>query len=294
MSEKKKIYEAKSELSELLSKLETFCDSRDDCKCCPLLGYADCDFHELDSKNYRDYQRLAEKLPSSNSANDEEKKTTLKLKSINGALVLELNKFCDDHSHCYLCPLRECDCCFEELDILTLKSYMDFISKIGEGEKEEMKMKVKKSEAGMKNSLIFDLDSFCKDRSDCCLCPLFTYNCHFEDLDISTLKSYMALIAKIRELETLGRDRDTPKAPSGTDNNISHPSHYVDGRKFEPKDVIRDWDLNFNLGSAVKYISRAGRKDGNDILTDLKKARVFLGFEIEAIENERKAKGETK
>lgn len=85
-----------------------------------------------------------------------------------------------------------------------------------------------------------------------------------------------------------------PKAPSGERDNVSRPSHYVDGRKFEPKDVIRDWDLNFNLGSAVKYISRAGRKDGNDILTDLKKARVFLGFEIEAIENERKAKGETK
>jgi len=65
---------------------------------------------------------------------------------------------------------------------------------------------------------------------------------------------------------------------------ISHPSHYTDGRKYEPKDVIRDWGLNFNLGSAVKYISRAGRKD--DILVDLKKARQFLDFEIEAIEND--------
>lgn len=65
---------------------------------------------------------------------------------------------------------------------------------------------------------------------------------------------------------------------------ISHPSHYTDGRKYEPKDVIRDWGLNFNLGSAVKYISRAGRKDA--ILVDLKKARQFLDFEIEAIENE--------
>lgn len=65
---------------------------------------------------------------------------------------------------------------------------------------------------------------------------------------------------------------------------ISNPSHYTDGRKYEPKDVIRDWGLNFNLGSAVKYISRAGRKDA--ILVDLKKARQFLDFEIEAIENE--------
>lgn len=28
---------------------------------------------------------------------------------------------------------------------------------------------------------------------------------------------------------------------------IENPSHYCEGRKFEPKDVIRDWELNFNL-----------------------------------------------
>lgn len=69
-------------------------------------------------------------------------------------------------------------------------------------------------------------------------------------------------------------------------NVISRPSHYTEGRKYEPKDVIRDWGLNFNLGNAVKYISRAGRKD--DILQDLKKARQYLDFEIEAIEEERR------
>lgn len=63
-------------------------------------------------------------------------------------------------------------------------------------------------------------------------------------------------------------------------DNIKAPSHYVDGRKYEPKDVIRDWGLNFNLGSAIKYISRAGRK--GDKLEDLKKAKQFLQFEIEA------------
>lgn len=41
---------------------------------------------------------------------------------------------------------------------------------------------------------------------------------------------------------------------------IKSPKHYTEGRKFEPKDVIRDWDLNFNLGNAVKYLARAGRK----------------------------------
>lgn len=62
---------------------------------------------------------------------------------------------------------------------------------------------------------------------------------------------------------------------------IKHPPHYTAGRKYEPKDVIRDWELNFNLGSAVKYISRAGRK--GDKIEDLEKARQFLDFEIEAL-----------
>ena len=71
-------------------------------------------------------------------------------------------------------------------------------------------------------------------------------------------------------------------------DNITRPDHYCDGRKYEPKDVIRDWGLNFNLGSAVKYISRAGRK--GDKLEDLKKAKQFLQFEIEAEEEGEKRK----
>lgn len=67
-------------------------------------------------------------------------------------------------------------------------------------------------------------------------------------------------------------------------NNISKPSHYTEGRKFEPKDVIRDWDLNFNLGNVVKYVSRAGRKEGSTILEDLNKARQYIDFEIGYIE----------
>lgn len=63
---------------------------------------------------------------------------------------------------------------------------------------------------------------------------------------------------------------------------VHKPSHYCDGRKYEPKDVIRDWGLNFNLGSCLKYIARAGRKD--DIIQDLRKAREFLNFEIDYLE----------
>lgn len=63
-----------------------------------------------------------------------------------------------------------------------------------------------------------------------------------------------------------------------------NPDHY-NRLNPQPKDVIRAWGLNFNLGSAVKYISRAGHKD--DIVQDLEKAREFLNFEIEALKEER-------
>ena len=54
--------------------------------------------------------------------------------------------------------------------------------------------------------------------------------------------------------------------------NVNHPSHYADGRKYEPIDVIQDWELDFCLGSTVKYISRAGRKYSNKTIEDLEKA----------------------
>ena len=65
---------------------------------------------------------------------------------------------------------------------------------------------------------------------------------------------------------------------------IARPAHYIDGRKYEPRKVIRDWDLNFNLGNAVKYISRAGRK--GSAMEDLRKAKQYLEFEIEELEHE--------
>jgi len=58
---------------------------------------------------------------------------------------------------------------------------------------------------------------------------------------------------------------------------IEHPSHYTIGG-IETWDFIEAKRLNYNLGSVVKYISRADYK-GHDI-QDLKKARQFLDREI--------------
>lgn len=64
---------------------------------------------------------------------------------------------------------------------------------------------------------------------------------------------------------------------------IDHPQHYGGDTVYEAIKVIEAWGLGFNLGNAVKYISRAGRKD--NILEDLKKARWYLTREITEHEN---------
>lgn len=58
---------------------------------------------------------------------------------------------------------------------------------------------------------------------------------------------------------------------------INHPSHYQ-GNGLEAIDVIEAFDLGFNMGNAIKYILRAGKKDCR--LQDLKKAHWYLAREI--------------
>lgn len=63
-------------------------------------------------------------------------------------------------------------------------------------------------------------------------------------------------------------------------DNVNHPKHYTDGRKYEPIEVIEDWKLDFCLGNALKYISRAGRKDETKTIEDLEKAKWYIDREI--------------
>lgn len=59
---------------------------------------------------------------------------------------------------------------------------------------------------------------------------------------------------------------------------VQHPSHYTDS-KIEVIDYIEDKKFNYHLGNAVKYISRAGKKD--DYVQDLEKAVWYINREIE-------------
>lgn len=64
---------------------------------------------------------------------------------------------------------------------------------------------------------------------------------------------------------------------------VEHPSHYRSDSGFEAIDVIEAWNLGFNLGNTLKYISRAGLKDKNREIEDLEKAQWYLNREIERI-----------
>jgi len=59
---------------------------------------------------------------------------------------------------------------------------------------------------------------------------------------------------------------------------VHSPKHYTSG-KYEVIDVIEDWDLNFRLANAIKYIAR--HKHKGKPLEDLKKAAWYLQREID-------------
>ena len=61
---------------------------------------------------------------------------------------------------------------------------------------------------------------------------------------------------------------------------VNHPAHDTDGQ-IEVIDFIDDKQLPYCLGNAVKYISRAGRKDPTKTIEDLQKAVWYLNHEIE-------------
>ena len=73
--------------------------------------------------------------------------------------------------------------------------------------------------------------------------------------------------------------------PEPEHDPVNHPSHYCDGG-IETIDFIEAKNLPYHLGNAVKYISRAGKKD--DEVQDLKKAVWYINRYIELI-NKNKA-----
>ncbi len=66
---------------------------------------------------------------------------------------------------------------------------------------------------------------------------------------------------------------------------VNHPPHYMqDPSGVECITITRH--RNFNIGNAIKYLWRAGLKDGNSDIQDLQKAVWYIEDEIKRLEKE--------
>ena len=80
------------------------------------------------------------------------------------------------------------------------------------------------------------------------------------------------------------------------DDPENDPSHYTDG--IETIDYIESKHFPYHIGNAVKYLSRAGKKNPDETVIDLKKAVWYINRYIDLLEKEQKnqyeRKGDTK
>jgi len=67
---------------------------------------------------------------------------------------------------------------------------------------------------------------------------------------------------------------------------VNHPAHYTsDPSGIECIEITRH--RNFNIGNAIKYLWRAGIKDNQRHIEDLKKAIFYINDEINRLEKAR-------
>ena len=64
----------------------------------------------------------------------------------------------------------------------------------------------------------------------------------------------------------------------------TEPSYYS-GTKYgySARKVVEDFDLSYNVGTAVSYLLRAGNKEGNPAEQDIQKAINHLHFELDKL-----------
>ena len=69
------------------------------------------------------------------------------------------------------------------------------------------------------------------------------------------------------------------------------PSYYT-GTKFgySARNIVEDFDLGYNTGTAVSYLLRAGKKEGNSPEQDIQKAINVLHFELDKLYEQSKTR----
>ena len=64
----------------------------------------------------------------------------------------------------------------------------------------------------------------------------------------------------------------------------TEPSYYS-GTKYgySARKIVEDFNLSYNVGTAVSYLLRAGKKEGNPAEQDIQKAINHLHFELDKL-----------
>ena len=63
------------------------------------------------------------------------------------------------------------------------------------------------------------------------------------------------------------------------------PEYYIGKvHKYEARKVVEDFQSdNYNLGTAITYLLRAGKKEDNPLVQDIRKAINHLHFELDRL-----------
>ena len=62
------------------------------------------------------------------------------------------------------------------------------------------------------------------------------------------------------------------------------PNYYIGTTYgYEARRVVEDFELTYNTGTAVSYLLRAGKKEGNPAEQDIQKAINHLHFELDKL-----------
>lgn len=128
---------------------------------------------------------------------------------------------------------------------------------------------------------------FCKGmNNDCASCVFYGLQPYCRDKECEFTRGVVPEgwepINNISIKDSDSEEKDSEKI---ADDNVNHPSHYASG-KIEVIDFIEDKGLGFHLGNAIKYISRAGKKDPDKTIEDLRKAIWYINRQISLLENE--------
>ena len=106
-----------------------------------------------------------------------------------------------------------------------------------------------------------------------------------EDLESRVISTIDSLACK-NDSEHLLMNKQLAKLGGGgimPNENKIQPQYYQGSAM---ADYVSNFDLNFDLGNVVKYVSRAGKKNGELAIEDLKKAQWYLNHALDCFQKE--------